>query len=315
MATSSSYNYTDDRDTVIKDAMALIGAIGASDSPDQADIDLCSRILNRMLKAWDNQGLHIWTTREATLFLNKDVNKYTIGSAGSAHATESYVSTELAVALAASGTAVTVDSTTGMTANDNILIVQDDNSFFATTIASVDSGTTLTLTAGVDSAAAIDSEVYTYTTKIQRPLRIGSGRTQTLDSSSEVPMQTLTRLDYFNLPSKTTSGFPNHYYYDAQREDTGDLYVWSQPDTSIIMNFTYNRKIQDVDAATDNFDVPSEWLEALTYNLAYRIAPAFGMAQGEDYQHVRAMAKEFLFDAWSYDTDIGSVTLQPDRGY
>lgn len=148
---------------------------------------------------------------------------------------------------------------------------------------------------------------------VERPLRILSIRFR--DSGArDIPMRLLSREEYFDFPLKTSAGIPTQYYYDPGRA-SGTLYVWPVLATGSTgsVRFTFERPIEDMDANTDDFDLPQEWLETISYNLAVRIAPRYGAAKGENFAEIKAAAVglKARLDAW--DDEPGSIFRQPVR--
>lgn len=94
-------------------------------------------------------------------------------------------------------------------------------------------------------------------------------------ASSDTPLQMLSRQEYFDLPNKSTTAAATAFWFDPQRT-ARTLYIWPVPTAAEVANatlrYTYHRVIEDVDALDNDPDVPQEWLEALTYSLAARIA-------------------------------------------
>jgi len=78
MATSGSINFTLTRDEIIQEALEQIGAIGIGDTISNSDITTCSRTLNLMVKAWEAQGIHLWTVTTQTVTLVEDQASYTL---------------------------------------------------------------------------------------------------------------------------------------------------------------------------------------------------------------------------------------------
>jgi hypothetical protein len=323
MATSGSQNFTQTRIQLIQDAFQLIGIYGVGRTISAEDEVLANNFLNKMIKAWGTKGLHLWTKEEAVLFISQYEEEYTLGNAsGDAHcALESdTVITQLNGALAASATSVTVDSTTGMAVSDNIGIVTSDNDIHWTTIATIPSSTTLTLTTGLDTAANDNDEVYTYTNKIYKPLRITScRRREGIDSGATSTQfeQVLTPISYEefrNLPTKTTNSLPNQFHYNP-KNTSGKLYLYPRPDDGKDrIHISYERVIEDLDAASDNFDFPSEWLECITYQLALRLGACFGKGQ-KALQEIAPLASVMLDDLLSWDAEHTELRIIPDMDY
>lgn len=322
MATSGSVNYNKTRSEIIEDAYRLIGVYGRGRTVSSEDMQLGVDLLNMMLKSWQAQGLHLWTKEEGVLFVADNTGEYSLGSTASdAYACKESdaVITELNGAAAASATSLTVDSTTGMAASDNIGVVLDSDAMHWTTISSVDSSTTLTIASGLASAAADNSNVYTFTNRINKPLRVLSARRISgIDSGStstqtEIPLVRLSNQEYFELPAKTNNGLTNHFYYRPNR-DNGSLFLWPRPDDpENYIRFTYERLIEDMDATTDNLDFPQEWLEAVTYQLAVRLAIPFGREQKAGMLLV-PIAAELLQELKNWDAEVSQIQFMPDMG-
>lgn len=231
MATSGSADYSIDRDTLIKEAMQLVGGLGEGVSPNSTQIADYSRTLNLMLKAWQAYGLQLWTIETADINLAASTSSYTLGPAG----------------------------TTGLT---------------------------------------------------ERPLKVVEVYLRDTDSN-DTPLLALSRNEYVRIADKTTTGNPTQWYYDPQLTN-GVLYVWPAPDTTsaaYTLKVVYQSPIEDMDSASDEFDLPQEWYEAIKYGLAVRLAPVFGMPYN-DRLALRAEAKEILDLALSWDTEQESIYLQ-----
>ena len=323
MATSGSQNFEQTRNQIILDAYQLIGLYGIGRTVSAEDNSFASNMLNKMVKAWTAKGLHLWEKQEGVLFITPNVAEYTLGNAsGDAHATTvaDLVLTQLNGAHAASATSITVDDTTGMTASDNIGIVTTDKTIHWTTIVSVDTSTTLTITAGLDTAASDDGIVYTYTNKIYKPLRVLDARRRTgIDSGStstefDLPLTEISYEEYFELPNKTINSIPNQFHYNP-RLTSGKLYLFPRPsDGAERIQFSYERMIEDLDNSSDNFDFPQEWQEVLTYQLAVRLGPAFGKGT-KVINEILPVASLMLEDLLNWDAEVSNISLMPDMGY
>jgi len=321
MATSGSVNFTQNRTQLILDAYQLVGIYGVGRTLSFEDETFAISTLNKLIKRWATRGLHLWTKEEAVLYLTPNVASYSLGnSSNDAYATNftDQVITQLSAALAVNGTSVSVDSTTGMTVGDFIGVVLDDKSIHWTTIAAIPTSTTLTLTLGVVGIAANNNNVYSFTTRINKPLRVhacrrvsgfDNGSTSTL---TEIPLNPMSYKDYIDTPAKTFSGAPNQYHYNPDI-DNGTLYLWQRPnDGSERIYFTYERIIEDMDGAYDNFDFPSEWLEPLTWQLAVRLGIAFGKGK-KVINEILPLASDMLKDLLDWDSEVTSVFISPER--
>ena len=318
MATSGSINFTQTRNELIQDALALIGVYGIGRTISGEDMAFSANMFNKMVKSYQTQGLHLWAKEEAYLFIADNTAEYTLSSdSSSARATlrSDAVITELSAAEAASQTTISVDSSSGMATSDIVGIVADDDTMHWSTISSIPGSTSIVIADATAAASAAGNNVYTFTSRINKPLRILSMRRVTggPDSPSSVPMVALSHEEYFDLPNKELNGPPTHYYYNPDLT-TGKVYLWPRPDDpEMYFEFTYERMLEDFDAAGDNADFPSEWLECLTYNLAVRLAPAFG--KSNMLQILIPMAQELTNQVLYFDQEITSVSFQPNLRY
>lgn len=116
-----------------------------------------------------------------------------------------------------------------------------------------------------------------YTLSPVRPLRILSARYKASSTANEIPMTEMTREEYDILPNKSTQGTPTQFYYDRQRE-AAKLYIWPvlASASAETIEFTYERELEDISAATDVIDVPGEWWEAVVNSLALRLCMDWG---------------------------------------
>jgi hypothetical protein len=138
--------------------------------------------------------------------------------------------------------------------------------------------------------------------------------------SVDMQMTRITREDYYTLPNKTATGYPTQWFYDRQR-DNGTLYVWPAPDTTAgTFKFTYRRRIMDLDAGVDNFDLPPEWETAIVYNLAKALIPVYGRGGTPEAALILVEAERSYQSVKGWDTgsEEGFVEIIPSswgRGY
>ena len=301
MATSSSSDFTRTRDQIIARAGRIIGAFKAGETMGAQEVTDFAEALNGMVKRWSaTPGMHVWTVTEATLFPQASQSQYALSVSGADHCTSGYVAMTLSAAAASGATSLSVASTTGVTVGDYLGIVLASGAMQWTTV-SAKTSTTLTPTTALTGAASSGAAVYTYTTKIVRPLKIVDWRRYSIsdgtDSSGTKP---IARLDYQALPNKAQTGTISQIFYDPQLS-TGYLYLWNPPATvTDLVKFTWHRPIQDFDNASDNPDLPQEWLDVLAWNLADVMAMEYDVpAERADRISVRAM--KMLEDVGGFD--------------
>jgi len=306
MATSGSTDFQQTAFTIVKDAFTEVTAHPSDQDMDAADLSFCLRKFNAMIKAWNAQGIHLWKVKEATLFLRSGVRFYDLGATGDKAAIEP-VETTLSADAATSATTPSLTSTTGIAANDVIGIELDDNTIHWTTVASIGP---VALTAGLASAASSGLAVYAYptTAAVARPQRITGARYEL--AGNEYPLEIISRAEYEAYANKTATGSPNSVYYDP-RLGNGRVFLWPAPDdVSGVVRLTCELPIEDIDDSSDNADFPAEWTQALVCNLAYEIAPSYGV-WGNRHAELKGRAMEALDNVIDYDREYAPVTFQP----
>jgi hypothetical protein len=129
-----------------------------------------------------------------------------------------------------------------------------------------------------------------------------------------IPLNVYTRFDFNNLPQASSiTGTPVNLYYQPLRA-TGTIYLWPIPDSVTTIAIHYTSPYEDMDASANDFDFPSEWIQALIYNLAWSLAPEYGippldrgiLQKEADYWHQYAL---------SMGTEEGSLYIQPYRDF
>lgn len=316
MATSGSSDFSITRDNIIEDALSELGIFREGSSISGSEytntVIYSARALNRMIKGWVAQGTHIWTRTEATVFFDKETETYSLGTSGdeSAENDDGLVETTLSAAEASGQTVLSLTTVTGMSTSDVILIEMDDGTMHSTTISSIDtSAVTVTIGTATDDAAASGNAVYSYTTVLERPLRIIDARLRDEDNLDRA-MTRLSHSEYHEINDKFTDGTPTSYYYDAQLA-TGKLHIWPRPDNlKERLKITYYRLIEDFDAAGDNPDFPIEWADALVLGLASRLARAYGKDQ-KLISSLKLDAELALQGVLEYDADSSSLFSFP----
>lgn len=143
-----------------------------------------------------------------------------------------------------------------------------------------------------------------------QPLKIVQA-TYTLTDSPAVPMNVYNQYDFNLLPNANASGVPVNLYYQPLI-DTGTIKLWPTPDDSTTqITIYYQRPFQDLDAATDDLDFPNYWTQAIIYNLAWALAPEYGIGPTD-----RAiLMKEAVYwkdYALTFGSEEGGIYFQPD---
>lgn len=310
MAVSGSKDFAVSGTQIVAGALRKTGNYDQGEPIPGDEFSAAYFALNTMVKEWVARGIDIWLREDITVFLQPGAKKYQLGTA---HATTSYVETTLSAAAVISATVLTVGDTTGMTAADNIGVKLDDNSIHWDTIASVDTATQLTLTAGLAQAAASGKKVYAYTTKAGRPQRIlYAFRSDTSGQDTEITI--VGENEYQRQSNKGSAGPPVEIWY-RQSLGTGTLHVWpvdggSTFDKIVLIAQTLP---DDFDAPGNNPQFPVEWANTLIWNLAAELGAEYGLPDREQANLWR-VAEFKLNELLDYDTENASVIFALDRG-
>jgi len=155
-----------------------------------------------------------------------------------------------------------------------------------------------------ESSQTLVASTANYTLSSSLPIRLIEARYRDTSSPvSDIPMQPLTREQYFELPNKTATGTPTTYYFDPVPTG-GVLYIWPllASATTESVRYTYQRRIEDVDALTNNLDIPQEWLGTVGYCLADRLLDDYGVSDKVG-DRITARAQEMLQKAKDFERE------------
>lgn len=307
MAVSGSKDFTVTENEIIEGAIRLLGeSENFKLGPDPEKVQ-AREALNMMVKAWQAEGIGIWMLTEAALFLGASTESYNIGPTGN-HATASFVKTELASAGSTGDTDLTVDSISGISASDYLGIELDDNTIQWTTVNGDPASSTVVATATLTGDAAVDNHIYTYTTKLTKPLEIVEARLHQ-DDDNEITINLISRAEYMLLADKDTTGIVTQAYYDKQLTN-GKLFVWpTAVNMKEYIKFTARLAVDDFDAAANNAQFPVEWLRALKFNLAAEIAIEYDVS-AEKLTMLIIKARETKKQAQRFDKEFTSIFFE-----
>ena len=292
---------------LIRDALRAATISGISLPVQPEDFAQGESALNDLLMSLQTEQIHVWAQTEALIPLNPEQTKYVFGTD---HAFTNYVYTTASAAIAAA-TALTVVSTTGMTTGDFIGVELADGTRQWTTL-TVTGATTLTLAAALTGAVDDLASVYTYTTKTDQPVRIDSVRYADTYTSDEISTTMVARDEYFNQPSKTTSGAVNTWYFQRNL-DFGNLYIWPIADNcKRLLRITFIKPQYIPEDQSEDILIPPEWYVALKFKLAADLAMSYGVDANRQMM-LEQKAAIYLQKAISSDDDGASFQFTPSR--
>lgn len=336
------------RDQIIRRALRQCGAIAAGETPGAQEVTDAGDALNALVASWQASGLHIWKEKEATLFLQPGVYQYSLGSNNTTNVAPAKNVVNITLgssSIAAGATVVVVSSWDGpyyqpannysstfsdfnadfnsdfggtvpLSVGDSFGVMMANNQLFWTTVAAA-SGFQITLSDPLPGPVNGSAQAFTYpnlvagtsaSCAIYRPLRVLNVRRILWSSLIETMTTPLSRIDYRNMPNKTTPGIVTQYYYDPQLT-SGQFWAWPCPQDSLNgLNFTYMEPIFDFNTAADYPDFPQEWVNALVWNLANEIGIEYDLG-GERAARIEKRAMESLDLVSGWDREPESFYL------
>jgi len=313
MTTSGSIDWNMTGTEIVQAAVSIVNERSSEIPLTNNEISDGLNVANRLLKHWQTK-FHLWKRDEGVLFLRNGVTNYTIGaSSGNDQACllDDFINTTITTAAVLGASTLVVGSTTGMVAADFIGIELDDGTRQWTTIVSVDSATGLTITATLTAASAVGRTVFTYTTALERPLRVEGVRRRIITNATEVELTHWSRQQYFAQNNKNSSGTPTSYFY-SPRLGKGRFYLWQTASTvNQLLYLTFNRTMEDFDTSSNNPDLPQEWLDPFVWALAEEIALEY-QCPLDKFQLIKLKAAEKLDDALGWDEEEVSLNIRPN---
>jgi len=131
--------------------------------------------------------------------------------------------------------------------------------------------------------------------------------------STDVPLNRMSRSEYANLSTKSTTGKPNQYFVDKQISPT--VTVWPAPDQSSKYSLYLNvlSRMDDADAGANTMQIPFRFYPCLAAGLAYYLALK---RAPEKVAMLKGLYEEEFQRALSQDEDRASFRIAPDlRNY
>lgn len=327
MATSGTVTFQTNRDEIVGGALRLVKAVDPENvaGPTATQISNASQALNLMVKAWEGVGIQMWLRKYFALFPQNGQKVYALGSPGPAGDPACF-STPIGTGFVS--TTVTsqagptlVVGTTSTTATEGIPAItmanawhigmeQTNGTMFWTTINGAPAGTTVTLTAAPTVGALTGGAVIAFQTKLTRPLQILDGFVRQ-NGTNDVPLRVISKEEYNRYGQKGSAGVTSQLVYDPQRTVGYLSLIPTMQDVSSIIFVEAQFAMQDFTAAIDDADLPQEWLDALKFNLALRIAIEYAVST-EDFKMIKAMADSTFLLADSFDQEKASIQFMPN---
>lgn len=130
-------------------------------------------------------------------------------------------------------------------------------------------------------------------------------------SGTDFALDRLSRDEYLNIPTKTTTGRPTQFFLD--RQITPNLKVWPTPENSTdVIFYDALTRIQDADTQVNTLEVPFRFYPCLAAGLAYYIALK---RAPQRLQILKAVYEEEFERAMTEDRDRASFNVVPQYEY
>lgn len=152
------------------------------------------------------------------------------------------------------------------------------------------------------------------------PLKIIQALRKDTTQGIDVPLEIYTYDYYESLSYKGGTGTPIGIFYQpiaassTATPTSGRIKLWLLPDSYWTTNgslyIRYQRPFQDATTGTNEFDFPDYWIHALTYQLAYALAPDYGVDPTQR-GFLKKDTDEEVALALSFGTEEGSLNIQP----
>lgn len=321
MALSGSVDFAITRDDLIQQALQYIGAIGEGVTPDSTQLSESATLLNILIKHWEADDIHLWVRNYGFILPTSDISNVSLGAEGG-NATASYVYTTTSAASVSGASTLTVTSITGMSSGDNIGFQLDTGKMQYTTINGAPSGSTVTLTAVTTSIVDSGAAVYTYTTKIGRPVTILDLWRRLSSDNTDTPMERISEQEYNDLPTKEIESTPVQWYHDTTLgfgasgyPGNSDLYFWPRFENGLfVLMYRYTKPFDDLDAASNNVEFPQMWFLPIMLGLAWLLSGKHGIPIKERAVLFQEMTVAKIA-ALGFDQEKGSLFIQPETRF
>jgi len=306
MALSGTYELTFTMNDLIQESFELLQIAGDGETLSGNMLTRAKMSANLMFKSFEQDGPHLWTETEGSLFLAVGQEKYDFSTA---KLSNNWFETTLSADASSGAGSITVTSASDILSGDTIGIILDDNDLFWTTVNGTPVGASVVLTDVLTGAASSGNFVRNYRDTFIPAVRINNVRRKE-STDYEIPIVFQSRKDYFNLPNKSQQGTPIQAYFSRQ-QDAGIMYVWNSPSSSVpVINFSYERKMQIVENTSDDLDFPPEQFEMVAYQLAKRLLAKFSGTTPERAAFIINEADKLLDLALSFDSPVYPVKVR-----
>lgn len=320
---TTSYSIT--RDQIISSALRKLQVLELGATPDDDTVTNASQSLNLLMKAWQTQGIKLWTVQEYPITLVENQNTYKIGQTRIKTGTVTITNaTPGVVTYTNSGLTLTTPVVftttgalpTGLTAGSTYYVVSTPTASTFTVSSTVGGAAIATSSAGSGVHTCTITTPVTVDSTTDKPLKVIQGwlRNTSVTPNIDIPVQMLSRQEYNLLGSKSATGQVNSIWYDP-RETHGELHVYLTPNATVAANYVLyvvgQKPIGDILLSTDIPNFPTEWMQALIWGLADELAIEYG-SHVNLRQEIMMKAEKYKNDLMDWDVENTSTYFQVD---
>ena len=306
MANTTSGTTTFDKtfsiDEIIEESYNRLGQFDMSGY----NLKTARRSLNIMFQEWGNRGLKFWEVANTNITLETNKNEYKIFRATSDGNSDGVTSTLTAAITSTTATAgITIASKDRMPDSGTINVGSENISYTGFNnleLTGVTRGVNGTTAATHADGASITNFVNQATEILECSYRNNSN----VDS----PLEKINRSQYQALSNKTATGQPSQYF--VQRFiDHVLITIYLTPSSTQngdVINFYYEKRIQDAGAYSNATDVPYRFVPCMVAGLSYYLAMKYAQPR---IQELKLIYEDELARALEEDGSSASVYISP----
>ena len=281
MTLSGSRDFTLDRDTLIKMAFRKIGGLSTGGTPLTSQITEASLALNVLINEWLNDHIPIWVKSQADYKVVADTATITI---------ESSANTILSI--------------------EQPMFHKNGQDWPLTKLTREEYFNLLDKQAEGDPRNYwLDKQLTSLTLYIYPVPDYSTSVVTGSDTLLYLCKQDHTS-DTTDPDDKPITGTDYSDYWSVTTLATGGAWVTATDYHSGLIKATKNYRLNDMDAAANDFDFTPNAYRALLYNLAVDLAPEFGNVKRE-LDKLKLMAEKLKNDLKGYNYESGDMRVSP----
>ena len=299
---TTTFDKTFKIDEIIEESYNRLGQFDMSGY----NLKTARRSLNIMFQEWGNRGLHFWEVANTNITLETNKNEYRIFRATSDGNSNGVTSTlTAAISSTSATTGITIASKDRMPDSGTINVGSENISytgFNSLELTGVTRGVNGTTAATHSNGDAITNFVNQATEILEASYRNSSN----VDS----PLEKINRSQFQALSNKTATGQPSQYF--VQRFiDHILITIYLTPSSTQngdVINFYYEKRIQDAGAYSNATDVPYRFVPCMVAGLSYYLAMKYAQPR---IQELKLIYEDELARALEEDGSSASVYISP----